>query len=334
MAKYKKKKVKIFKLFLFVTFSYFLLTIYFPESKDFLIPIQYPLLKEKKEQQEVAYQTCLNEAFLEEELNDQLINKKNEIDLLIKNNQYQTSVYYEDLYTGFHYTYRENEIFYGCSLIKLVDALYLIEKAISGELDLDQETVVYEAKYKMSYSSGLATRKIGESITLRDLITYAVSVSDNSAHLMLIDYIGFSNLKEYGKSLGAQVILTGGDNFGNQTANDTNIYLKKAYQIIMENEEYGEYLKNIMDNNERNDFNTDTIKIYHKYGSYDNNYHDIGLSLEERPYTISIFTLHEYSNHQEVVQNIHEKIRELHQMFYEYRKTKCDLEVYNKIKTD
>ena len=131
----------------------------------------------------------------------------------------------------------------------------MIEKAVGGEVDLDQESVVYESKYRMGYSMGMATRKIGDSVTLRDLIDYAISLSDNSAHLMLIDYIGFNNLKEYGKSLGAKVILTGGDNFGNQTVSDTNIYLKKAYQIISENKEYGEFLKSIMDNNERNDFN-------------------------------------------------------------------------------
>ena len=332
MIKRKKKKINFFKLLLFVSVCYFLFTMYFPKSKDFAISFNFPLLKDKKEamEKQMAYDICMSSSFRNEELNEELINKKEEITSFIINNHYNTSVYYEDLTTGFYYTYKENKIYYGCSLIKLVDALYLIEKAINEEIDLDQETVLYEAKYKMSYSAGLATRRIGESISLRDLITYAISVSDNSAHLMLIDYIGFNNLKEYGKSLGAKVILTGGDNFGNQTTNDTNIYLKKAYKIIMGNKEYGEFLKSIMDNNDRNDFNTDKIKIYHKYGSYDNNYHDIGLSLDERPYAISIFTLHEYTNHQEVIQTIHEKVRELHELFLEYRKNKCDEEVYVK----
>ena len=67
-----------------------------------------------------------------------------------------------------------------------------------------------------------------------------------------------------------------------------------------------------MGNDYRNSYNTDNIKIYHKYGSWDVNYHDIGLNLDiEHPYAISILTLHEGRNYQEVVQNIHSKILQI-----------------------
>jgi hypothetical protein len=283
---------------------------------------------EEKQQKLDDYNTCLNKEFTDDELTENINNLKANIDNLIVNNNYKASVYYEDIITGFTYTYNATTIYYGCSLIKLVDALYLIDKATKGEIDLDNETITYTSNYKVAYSSGMATRTIGEEVSLRDLITYAISVSDNTAHLMLIDYIGINNLKEYGQSLGAKVILTGGDKYGNQTAEDTNIYLKEAYKVITENKEYGEFLKNIMDNDERNAFNTEDIKIYHKYGSYGSNFHDIGLSLEERPYTISILTLHENSNYQEVIQNIHAEVRKLHTAFYEQRKTSCYQEVY------
>lgn len=250
------------------------------------------------------------------------------MDSYIIDNKFKISVYYEDINTGFIYKYKEDQVYYGCSLIKLVDALYLIDKATAGEIDLDKETIVYDSKYVTAYSSGMEKHKVGDAVSLRNLIDYAISVSDNAAHLMLIDYIGFSNLKAYGKSLGGSVILTGGDLYGNQTVADTNIYLKKAYQIITENKEYGEFLKTIMDNNERNAFNTENIKIYHKYGSYASNYHDIGLSLENNPYSISIFTLHEYTNYIEVVQGVHQKIRELHTLFYKERENYCKNLVY------
>lgn len=282
----------------------------------------------KRKQQEEDYNTCLKRTFVDDELTDKLITMKNDIDNYIVKNNYLTSILYEDLTTGFSYSYKPTTVYYGCSLIKIVDALYLINKAIDGEINLDTETVTYTANYKRAFSSGMEKRSIGEKISLSDLITYAISVSDNSAHLMLLDYIGFNTLKTYGLSLGAKVILTGGDNFGNQTAEDTTIYLKEAYKIITENEEYGPFLKSIMDNNERNAFNIDTIKIYHKYGSYGDNYHDIGLSLEENPYAISIFTLHENSGYKQVVQGIHEKVRELHNSFYENRANICYTEVY------
>ncbi len=327
--KYKNIFLFFLVIFLFVYASYYILKIYH-KNKNIIdaIPIVNKQQDEEvKKQQKSDYETCLNKPVLEEETLA-LKNQMDEIDSLIQTNKYQVSVYYEDIKTGFNYQYKADTIYYGCSLIKLVDALYLINKAIDGEIDLDQEYVTYSAKYKMGYSTYMSKHSFGDKVSLRDLITYAISVSDNSAHLMLIDYIGFNNLKAYGQSLGGKVILTGGDNFGNQTAEDTNIYLKEAYRIIDKNEEYGTFLKSIMDNDERNDFNTESIRIYHKYGSNDNNYHDIGLSLEENPYAISIFTLHEYTNHKEVVQNIHSKIRELHSQFHTLREKNCHLQVY------
>lgn len=282
-----------------------------------------------KKEQEEKYNACLNRTFTEEEMTEELEQKQKEIDAFITSNHYKTSVLYEDLTTGFSYSYRPTTVYYGCSLIKIVDAIYLINKAIAGEINLDTETVTYTANYKRAFSSGMEKRKIGEKVSLRDLIDYAITYSDNSAHLMLIDYIGFNTLKTYGQGLGAKVILTGGDNFGNQTVEDTTIYLKEAYRIIIENEEYGPFLKRIMNNDNRNAFNTDSIRIYHKYGSYGDNYHDIGLSLDdENPYAISIFTLHENSGYLRVVQGIHEKVRELHNAFYENRKAVCQIEVY------
>lgn len=324
----RKSKKSLISCFIFfaLLIAASIILFHFKTFKPVLLELN---VKEEKKQQELVYNQCINQNYSEEELTDTLLAFMKEIDSYIDTNHYNVSVYYEDINTGFHYEYNANKVYYGCSLIKLVDALYLIEKAMNDEINLDEVTVVYESKYKMDFSLGMEKHIIGEEVSLRDLITYAISLSDNSAHLMLIDYIGFENLKAYGQSLGAKVILTGGDLFGNQTVLDTNVYLKKAYQIISENSEYGAFLKNLMDNNERNAFNTEEVKIYHKYGSYGLNFHDIGLSLEEHPYTISIFTLHEGSNYLEVIQGIHSKIRLLHKEFYENRKNHCYEVAYN-----
>jgi len=141
--------------------------------------------------------------------------------------------------------------------------------------------------------------------------------------------IGFNNLKAYGTSLGGKVILTGGDKFGNQTVEDTNIYLKEAYRIINKDKEYGPFLLEIMNNNDHNAFNKEGINIYHKYGSWDINFHDIGLNLEGSPYAISVFTTHGFSNYKEVIQDIHDAVRKLNDTFVKYRENKCYEEIYN-----
>ncbi|MCD8028018.1 MAG: class A beta-lactamase-related serine hydrolase [Erysipelotrichaceae bacterium] len=280
-----------------------------------------------QEELESAYEDCLNQTYSEDELTEEINTKIEELNQYVEN--YNVSIYFEDLDSSFTYTYNPTTVYYGCSLIKLVDALYLIEKATEGEIDLDTETITYTSEYKRSYSQGMATKSYGEEVSLRELISYAIMYSDNSAHIMLIDYIGFYNLQEYGQSLGGQVILQGGDKYGNQTAEDMNVYLKKAYEIITTNEEYGPFLKEIMDNDDNNDFNTDDIKIYHKYGSYNIYFHDVGLALDdEHPYTISILTELGNSNHQEVIQNIHSMLIEIHDLLYGEKSSACQIQIY------
>lgn len=321
----KKRRKRILLILLIIFVSVLLLCFILNNiSVKNIVIVKEPPLKEK-------YNECLNKKYTSDELNTKIVNLQNEIDKFIKENNYDVAVKYEDLKTGFSYSYKEDKIFYGASLIKLVDALYLIDKAIDGEVDLDQIKLKYTSQYAKNGGIELSKRKVGENISLRDLIRYAITVSDNAAHLMLIDYIGTKNLKNYAYDLGAKVILTGGDKYGNQTAQDTNIYLKRAYEIITTQNEYGLFLKEIMDSDFRNSFNTEEINIYHKYGSLDIYYHDVGLNLDiKNPYAISIFTTYRKENYKKVIQSIHAKIIELHNLFYEERKLFCEKLIYNK----
>lgn len=341
MSKPKKRFKKRYKIFLFLIIlllilgsSFYAYKVYKHNKQIEMIRLQEERERREREEAEAKrkaeeYNLCINKKYDESELTNELLLMMQDIDNLIINNNYKTSVKYEDITTGFSYEYKANQVYYGCSLIKIVDAIYLINQAIEGKINLDTETITYTANYKRSFSSGMAMHSYGDEVTLRELITHAVSVSDNSAHIMLIDYIGFDKLQAYGRSLGATNILTESDKFGNQSAIDTNIYLKEAYRIITENEEYGPFLKSIMDNDERNAFNTEDIRIYHKYGAYDKNFHDIGLNLDTlHPYAISIFTLHEEGIYKEVIQGIHSKIIELHDAFYDNRKNTCYMEIY------
>ena len=269
----------------------------------------------------VRYNGCLIDKPIS---NSDLLDKKHEIDKWIDENNYTISVKYEDIITGFSYEYASDKVYYGASLIKILDALYLIDRATSDKINLDTETVKYTSNYIRPFSKGMKKRMITEEVSLRDLIYYAVKYSDNTAHLMLIDYIGFNNLKEYGISLGGTILLSTTDKFGNQTVEDMNKYLLRAYEIIKRDDEYGKFLKDIMDNDERNSFNNGNLKIHHKYGAYGNNYHDVGLNLmDNHPYAISIFTLYEGRQYKDVIQKVHSKIIELHTSFWCRRKYQC-----------
>ena len=82
-----------------------------------------------------------------------------------------------------------------------------------------------------TYSKGMEKHKIGDNVSLEELMKYSVTYSDNTAHHMLLDFIGKTEIKNYALGLGAKYILNGWDDFGNQSASDLNIYLNKTYRL-------------------------------------------------------------------------------------------------------
>ncbi|MBQ6687295.1 MAG: serine hydrolase [Bacilli bacterium] len=327
MTKHKRRKKlsKISKFLLVILICVIGITVYKKYDAYLVKQEKLELLRLEKIEKEKKnkYNNCLLKKAEETDVTDSIKLLITELEDEIK--KYNVYVYYEDLSSGFSFKYKENEVIYGASLIKLVDALYLYD----NNLDFNS-TMTYQSKYIRGSSKGMDARKIGEEISLLDLMNYSLSVSDNTAHIMLVDYIGYNNLRDYGKSLGATSILTGvgGEKYGNQTASDTNIYLKRAYKIMLEHKN-GNYLKEFMTNDYQNHLILDNeVKIAHKYGSYSNYFHNIGIVFDENPYTISILTLHGNSNYKDVINNIHKKIYELHISFRENLENNCYKEVY------
>lgn len=315
MVRRKKKKLRgIFKLLILITLMFVLINyLYLYQNID-------NQAVREKEKQENAYQQCLSDKTIPAEVANNL--KALEDTLYDYLGNYNVGFKYEELNFDYSLSHESDKVFYGASLIKLVDAIYLLD----NDIDLNL-TKKYESKYKRAYSSKMDKRVIGEEVTLNDLMEYAISVSDNTAHIMLVDYIGFSKLQEYGKSLGAKVILQGGDNFGNQTADDTLLYLKKAYNLINENKN-GQVLQNALLNTKENSLNFDDVVFGHKYGSHEQYYHDIGIYFSKEPYLISVLSMH--SNNRVVITNISKKVYEIHNKLIEEKENYCNDLVYNK----
>jgi beta-lactamase class A len=108
----------------------------------------------------------------------------------------------EDLTTGDHYFLREDEVFAQASSIKITVLVSLYLQAQQGKLKLtDLYTVqssdlVPDSDIMNGLTPGI-TR-----ITLRDLATMMVAVSDNAATNVLIDRVGMQNVNAMLDSLG------------------------------------------------------------------------------------------------------------------------------------
>ena len=204
----------------------------------------------------------------------------------------------------------------------MLDAIYIYEKAFNKELDLDEE-MTYSAKYKWGASTIIGKKKYGDKIKLRDLVKYAIIYSDNSAHIMLLDYIGKGTLKEYGKSLGAKFTLMG-DQFGSISAYDSMVYIEKLDKLIETNTADAKELKSYFVDSEQNylNFPDENIEAAQKYGEYEAYYHENGIVYAKDKYYISILTLH--GKNEEVIRTINSKIYELHKTFHEERVKTCE----------
>jgi len=283
--------------------------------------------QERQDELKRLYNACLREEVRDREITPELIAYQNSMTNYFRT--YMVGVSYKDLVTGFSFDFQENEVFYGASLIKLLAGLYIYEKAFNEELDLD-EMVEYKQQHRRGHSLKMREYSFGDEVSLRNLVDYAVSVSDNTAHFMLVDYIGFRNLQQYGQAMGAQHTLVGIDNYGSMSAEDAGIYLAHLYEFIQKSGKLGEELKSFMDNDYYNFLGLEDrdITAFHKYGLHDVFFHNIGLIYNGSPYAISILTHHGKRNYENVIRSIHERINNFHNMFFENRQNACRIRIY------
>lgn len=98
-------------------------------------------------------------------------------------------LYIKHLPTGEEAGIRDSEPVSSMSIIKIPIMMKAYQMADRGMLDLDQRVVLTRADIR-SGSGILKFHAPGTTLTVRDLITYMIIVSDNSAAEMMIDRVG------------------------------------------------------------------------------------------------------------------------------------------------
>lgn len=281
--------------------------------------------KEKKDKLYTEYTTCLTGKYEEDELNETLQAKIDELSSLLS--KYSVSIGYEDIMTGFHYSYNSKVVYYAASTVKMLDAIYIIEKYLNGEIDIN-EKVQFKSIYNIPNSPFLNKQQVGSYISIKDLLKNAIMLSDNGAHLILYDYFGYNNLKSYANSLGVTNALVG-DQYGSISLSDALIYVKKLYELINKDEELGEEVKSWFIESDENYVKTDTIPAAIKYGGYNEYFHNIGIVYATNPYYLVILSTNGNGKSDAMIKEIAAKVNELHDLFYSNRQEYCTFKVYN-----
>ena len=108
----------------------------------------------------------------------------------------------EDLTTGDHYFLREDEVFAQASSIKITVLANLYLQAQQGKLKLTDLYTVQSSDLVADSAIMNGLTPGVTRLTLRDLATMMVAVSDNSAANVLIDRVGMPNVNAMLDSLG------------------------------------------------------------------------------------------------------------------------------------
>jgi beta-lactamase class A len=210
----------------------------------------------------------------------------------------------EDLTTGDHYFLREDEVFAQASSIKIAVLAALYLQAEQGKLKLtDLYTVqssdlVPDSDIMNGLTPGV-TR-----LTLRDLATMMVVVSDNAAANVLIDRVGMQNVNAMLDSLGlahtrlrrkmmdVQAAKEGRENIS--TPREMMTLLDAIYRSkLLNKESTADFFKVLSTNKDSwipRDLPAD-VKIANKPGSLEAVRNDSGIVfVEGRPYVICMMT--------------------------------------------
>jgi Beta-lactamase enzyme family len=257
-----------------------------------------------------------------------------ELNKYIKSAGGSITLAYQDLVTGEYYLIRSKSSGKAASTIKLPLAIYVMELASKGKLNLN-EKLVYKKHHYNGGSGVIQYQKVGTSYTIRDLVKKSMVHSDNIAFVMLRERVGKANFIAYMKSLGAQYAYPNGQNL--TSAADLNIYAKKMYAFSKKSpfgKELDGYLRATV-------YNTTIPKgisgvpIAHKVGMIPASliYNDVAVVYDKTPYTLSIMTKNiSYEKSQKVIAGIASIVHKHHKAkaAAAFFRTKADVPVYGK----
>lgn len=219
--------------------------------------------------------------------NDDKINKKIK-DLNKYLSKYKISVGYINIHTNFTYLYNEKQSYFGASLFKTLDAMYLYENN-----KLDEVT--------------------------KEKVRLAISRSDNSSHFYLVNKLGLNTLQNYAKSIGAEKPTICNKYFCDTTVTNELTYMMHLYKLIntLPN---GDELKSYFVNDYGNYLSYDhTYTNLHKYGNSESFFHDVGIFDTDNPYIIVVLTKEKNSGEKHVRQIINivsSKVNELNNLIH------------------
>ncbi|WP_125152483.1 serine hydrolase [Clostridium rectalis] len=209
---------------------------------------------------------------------------------IIDNSGGDISVVFKNLKNNYCININENKVFPSASTIKLVIMATFLKKVRDGLVKLEDNIVLLNS-HKCGGDGILKELNEGHIFTYKEIITFMIIISDNTATNILIDFLGMDEINSMAESLNlkhtrikrkmmdSEAVKQGMDNF--TTAKDLASFLTLLYNKEIINENYSyimlEILKRQQVKGRLDLYLPEDLCIAHKTGDLDRLEHDVGI---------------------------------------------------------
>ena len=210
--------------------------------------------------------------------------------------------YYRNLVTGETFGYHEDEPMMAASVIKLFVMTEAFARIEEGSLPADKMITV-KPEDRVPSCGALTYLHDGIEVTVMDLITLMIILSDNTATNVLIDLLGQDSINSRIRSLGFERTILQRKMFEYEkaargfqnyvTAREVGILLERMYRGTLISPRASARMIEIMKNQQLNHKIPYFIEpmehapeIAHKTGEDDGITHDVGIVFAENPFVI------------------------------------------------
>lgn len=210
--------------------------------------------------------------------------------------------YYKNLVTGEVITYKEDESFLAASVIKLYIMAEAVRQCKAGILTKDDMVVIDKSKCVPSCGA-LTYMHDGLEVTIQDLYTLMIILSDNSATNFLIDILGEEAINDGIRALGhektqlnrkmydAEKSAMGIQNY--VCPLELGMFLERLYNGEVFDADSSEHMLSVMKDQRLNGkipFHIHTLPehghIAHKTGEDTGITHDVGIVYAKQPFVL------------------------------------------------
>ncbi len=208
-----------------------------------------------------------------------------QMDYLLKEYGAGTAFYIVSLEDGMTIGYNVDQTFETASSIKAPYALYLYHEIADGNINPNQK-IMYEPKYYNQGTGVVKTSEFGTEYTVKELVYYSLTESDNVAHIMLHHTFGVDGYNQMLTNLGAKSLyLTISNPWGFLTPRSMALVWQDIYNFAIQREE-GIAFFNILSNGKYNYFKEvmPSIPSASKAGFASHDVVEAGIVFGDHPY--------------------------------------------------